>query len=288
MNMTFRTEGNHATAEYQFTDGDFRMIADFANKEYGLFLQESKKALVYSRLAKRLRVLKLSSFSEYCDLLELPGGKDETPHLLSALTTNVTHFFRERHHFEQLKTDILPAIIERARKGASVRLWSAACSAGQEAYCLANTVLEVCPAAHRLNIKILATDIDPVVLGTAKKGAYPKDQLDAIDPAFQRNMIQEIDPQNDSFLVRQELRDLITFAELNLIDTWPMRRSFDVIMCRNAAIYFDKVTQATLWSRFAQALTPDGYLMIGHSERLSGDAVSQFRSIGVTAYQRVH
>jgi chemotaxis protein methyltransferase CheR len=287
MNMMLRTEDNDATTEYQFTDVDFRMIADFANKEYGLFLQESKKALVYSRLSKRLRALKLNSFSEYCDLLQISAGKDETSHLLSALTTNVTHFFRERHHFEQLKTDILPPIIERARNGACVRLWSAACSAGQEAYCLANTVLDVCPDAHRLNIKILATDIDPVVLETARKGVYPKDQRDAIDPKMHRNMIEEVDPQKDSFLIRRELRDLVTFAELNLIDVWPMRRPFDVIMCRNAAIYFDKVTQATLWSRFAQALTPDGYLMIGHSERLSGDAVSQFRSIGVTAHQRV-
>ncbi len=289
MNVIGKVEKHHATGkEYEFTDADFEMIANLVSSKYGISLQESKKPLVYSRLARRVRDLKLGSFREYCTLLQSPTGNKENTHLLSALTTNVTHFFREKHHFEQLKNEVLPPIIERARNGACIRLWSAACSAGQEAYCLASTVLDVCPEAHRLDLKILASDIDPMVLKTAKRGEYPKDQLDAIDVTTHRNMIGEADPQGDSFLISEELRDLITFAELNLIDAWPMRRSFDVIMCRNTAIYFDKATQAKLWSRFAEALGPGGCLMIGHSERLSGDAVNQFRSIGVTAYQKLH
>ncbi len=289
MNAVGKVEKYHAVEkEYDFTDADFRMIANLVCDEYGISLQESKKPLVYSRLARRVRDLRLGSFREYCNLLQDPTGNKENTYLLSALTTNVTHFFREKHHFEQLRNEVLPPIIERARNGACVRLWSAACSTGQEAYCLANTVLDICPEAHRLDLKILASDIDPMVLKTAKRGEYPKDQLDAIDGTTHTNMISEVDPQGNSFLIREELRDLITFAELNLINAWPMRRPFDVIMCRNTAIYFDKATQTKLWSRFAETLVPDGCLMIGHSERLSGDAVDQFRSIGVTAYQKLH
>ncbi len=279
-------ESGFRAGEYTFTDTDFQVIATLANREFGLFLQASKKSLVYSRLARRLRALHLESFRQYCDLLQAPAGREELPHLLSALTTNVTHFFREKHHFDQLREEILPPIMARAKEGASIRIWSAACSAGQEAYCMAATVLDVCPDAHRLDVKILATDIDPVVLETAKAGRYPMDQLGAIELTSRGNMIDANETDENMFSIRGKTRALVTFATLNLVDAWPMRRPFDVIMCRNAAIYFDKATQARLWSRFAGALTSDGFLMIGHSERLSGEAASRFRSIGVTAYQR--
>ena len=286
--MNIATKDVHDTAgtrEYSFTDSDFRMIAELANAKFGLFLQESKKALVYSRLARRLRTLGLHSFRDYCELLTTERGATEQPHFLSALTTNVTHFFREKHHFDQLRTEILPALMPNVRAGGSLRIWSSACSSGQEAYCLAATVLQVCPDAARLDVKILATDVDPVVIEKAKQGRYPADQLTAISAEYRGKMIDQT-TDDGQLVMNAKLREIIKFAQLNLMDTWPMRRPFDVIMCRNAAIYFDKATQARLWSRFETALKPQGYLMIGHSERLSGDAAKHFRSVGVTAYQK--
>lgn len=143
--MTAVAIQNTGTGDFSFTDQDFRRIADLANKQYGLFLQPSKKALVYSRLAKRLRTLNLPGFDAYCALLDRPEGETERPFLLSALTTNVTHFFREMHHFEMLRDIIAPQLLEKARNGQVVRLWSSACSAGQEAYCIAAALFAGAP-----------------------------------------------------------------------------------------------------------------------------------------------
>lgn len=272
--------------EYAFSDADFAMIAEMANRKYGLYLQESKKALVYSRLARRLRALSMESFKDYCALLENPECEAEQSHLLSALTTNVTHFFRERHHFDQLRTEILPRLAEKARAGQSVRLWSSACSAGQEAYCMAAMVIETIKDAKSLDIRVLATDVDPVVIEKGRAGLYALDQLDAIPAEFREVMVETTKDAVECFKMRAELRQMVSFAQLNLIGDWPMKRHFDVIFCRNAAIYFDKQTQARLWQRFSQILAPQGYLMIGHSERLSGDAAQFFRSSGITSYQK--
>ncbi|PUB18735.1 CheR family methyltransferase [Yoonia sediminilitoris] len=286
--MSIATKSSETRDEYTFTDEDFRVIAQLVKNKYGLFLQESKRALVYSRLAKRIRALGFNNFREYCKLLGSPAGEAEQSHLLTALTTNVTHFFREKHHFDQLQNEILPTLSQAARSGETVRIWSAACSAGQEAYCLAATVLEVFPEAPRFDFKILATDVDPVVLKKAKKGQYPREERDAI-PADR--IARMVDPQsvNDGvFAMHHSLRELISFGQLNLMEPWPMRKRFDVIMCRNAAIYFDKSTQMRLWSRFGEILKPGGYLMIGHSERLSGPAAAKFESAGITSYRKTH
>lgn len=263
------------------------MIADLANTKYGLFLQPSKKALVYSRLAKRLRALKLEGFRDYCALLELPEGQEEHQHLLSALTTNVTHFFRERHHFDFLKSTIMPRLLARCKAGESIRLWSSACSSGQEAYCMAATALAVDPAIARYDFRILATDIDPKMIMLAKEARYPAEQVQAIPAEWQMSLIGNKCTKGDFFEIQPEVCNLVSFGELNLIEHWPMQRSFDVIFCRNAAIYFDKETQARLWQRFANTLTIDGHLMIGHSERLSGPAMSELKSVGITTYQNI-
>lgn len=274
--------------EYAFSDADFAMIAELANRKYGLYLQESKKSLVYSRLARRLRALSMTNFSEYCVMLDAPEGEAEQSHLLSALTTNVTHFFRERHHFEQLRTEVLPQLFDKANSGGCIRLWSSACSAGQEAYCMAAMILDVGKDIRSLDIKVLATDVDPVVVAKAHAGVYPIDQLEAIPSEYRELMVDRTITTSGHFTMRTALRELISFGQLNLIEDWPMKRKFDVIFCRNAAIYFDKKTQAQLWSRFANILAPQGYLMIGHSERLSGDAATQFRSTGITSYQKTN
>ena len=269
--------------DYPFTDRDFRSIATLAHENFGLFLEPCKKQLAYSRLAKRLRFLGLESFAEYCDMLQGPLGKDELREMLSALTTNVTQFFREKHHFDQLRTEILPELLHRAKAGERVRFWSAGCSAGQEAYSLALTILELCPRVAEHDVRILATDIDPVILQRAIQARYPIAEREAI-PGNLRQAHTVVD--GDGFVMSPAVRSLVSFGELNLMAPWPMKGRFDVIMCRNVAIYFDAATQAKLWKRFADLLTPDGHLMIGHSERLSGPAAAELHNCGVTAYRK--
>ena len=270
--------------DYPFTDRDFQNIAALAHENFGLFLEPCKKQLAYSRLARRLRFLGLETFGEYCDMLRGPLGKEEQREMLSALTTNVTQFFREKHHFDQLRTGVLPELLSRSRAGRRVRLWSAGCSAGQEAYSLALTVLDLCPDVAQYDFRILATDIDPVILQRAVQARYPLAEREAIPTGMRQS--QTI-AEGDTFVMSEAAQKLVSFGELNLMEPWPMKGQFDVILCRNVAIYFDAPTQSRLWQRFAELLTPDGHLMIGHSERLSGPATAMMRSCGVTAYQKM-
>ena len=275
-----------AAPEFAYTDQDFQRIARLAHREFGLNLPDSKKPLVYSRLARRLRVNNLDAFAPYIDLLE--SGRDDTERreLLSALTTNVTNFFREPHHFDILRRDLLPALVDRARSGGRVRLWSAGCSSGQEPYSLAMVLLDALPDAARRDVKILATDIDPVVIDRARAGHYPVAERDQIPQAQRSAWTLPPEPAAKTFAVAPALQALITFNTLNLVADWPLRGPFDAIFCRNVAIYFDQPTQSRLWTRFGQVLAPGGLLMIGHSERLTDRQAPQFRTVGVTAYQR--
>ncbi len=275
------------TKEFAFSEHDFQMISELANARYGLFLQPSKKALVHSRLAKRLRALKLASFEDYCNLLNKTEGEAERPHLLSALTTNVTHFFREMHHFDFLKDILMPQLIEKAQAGNPVRIWSSACSSGQEAYSIAAALVATVPKVAQFDIKILATDIDTQVVQTAKRAVYATEQIATIPPFWRDLLTGSRRAQAGEFKIDPNLQRLISFGELNLIADWPMQRKFDVIFCRNAAIYFDKTTQARLWRRFADVMVDGGHLMIGHSERLSGPAQAAFKSVGITTYQKL-
>ena len=271
------------TSEVPLTDADFALIAGLAMQDFGLHLTPTKRDLVYSRLLKRLRLLGMTSFSDYCALVTGPQGADERQAMLSALTTNVTQFFREAHHFTALRDTALPGLIRAAQGGARVRLWSAGCSAGQEAYSLAFTLLALCPEAARLNLRILATDVDPDILARAEAGLYPASELAAIPLDLQRF----VDADGHGFAIGARARALVTFGRLNLIDPWPMRGQFDVILCRNVAIYFDKPTQSRLWARLGDVMAAGGHLCIGHSERLAGPAEPMFRPTGITAYQRL-
>jgi chemotaxis protein methyltransferase CheR len=273
------------TSEISFSDADYAAIAAFAKKRFGLDLQASKKPLVYSRLSKRLRALGLDNFEDYCRCLNTGEDADEESHLLSALTTNVTQFFREPHHFAFIREKFGPEIVARASAGKPVRIWSAACSTGEEAFSLAATLQSVLPRIDGMDVRILATDIDPVVIAKAESAIYPKDQLGQIPVAFRNQMLSPT-ASADHFEIKPSLRKLIRFGQLNLMSEWPMRNPFDLIMCRNAAIYFDKPTQSRLWQRFATCLHPGAHLMIGHSERLTGEAGALFDSVGVTTYRK--
>jgi len=265
---------------------EFAAIAEYAKQAFGLHMPESKREMVFARLIKRLRRVGIADFATYLAYVKQDANSQERSEFLSALTTNVTQFFRENHHFDYLRTVALPPLIDKARKGHRVRIWSAGCSAGQEPYSIAMTLLDLCADAHSLNIKILATDIDPRILDTAKTGRYPLSERAAIPENLRKTAIAAAD--TDSFTVSDAVRKLVSFAELNLIAEWPMQGMFDVIFCRNVAIYFDASTQSTLWNRFANLLNDDGHLMIGHSERLSGAAVQKLRNTGVTVYVKSH
>ena len=276
--------GPSGGATYDFTDSNFQVIAGLAQTDFGLHLTPTKKDLVYSRLTKRLRTLGLADFNSYCRLIQAEEGTDERMQMLSALTTNVTHFFREDHHFRSLREQVLPPLIAAARAGGRLRLWSAGCSAGQEPYSLAFTLLGLCPDAAKLNIRILATDVDPVIIARAKAGIYDNDELKSLPEAVRAQHITEAG--RGMFAIGAKARELISFAELNLMQDWPIKGPFDVIFCRNVAIYFDKDTQSRLWSRFADLLPAGGHLFIGHSERVAGPAGTSLETIGVTTYRK--
>lgn len=265
---------------------EFDTIATIILEDAGIHLPREKASLVTARLGKRLRLLNMSNFAQYCALVTSREGASERRNMLSALTTNVTSFFRERHHFEHMQATSLPPLLKRAREGGRVRIWSAGCSSGQEPYSIAFTLLKMEPNVASLDVKILATDIDPVIVQVGLKGAYQeRDILDLPDEHRTRWMRPSQDDAR-SFTVSEEARSIVTFRELNLNGAWPMSRPFDIVFCRNVVIYFDRGTQASAWSNFAQVINPGGWLYIGHSERVYGPAEAAFESVGATTYRR--
>jgi chemotaxis protein methyltransferase CheR len=266
--------------EFPFTTDDFNKIAQILHSHAGIALAEGKAALVYSRLAKRLRSLGLRSFREYCALVEDSKQVDERQAMMAALTTNVTRYFREPHHFDHMRTEVLPKLVDRAKRGGRIRLWSAACSNGQEPYSMAITVLAALPDAANLDVKILATDIDPNMVAEGRAGIYREEAIMPVPVDLRRRWFKKAG--QDRWEVADELRALVSFRELNLIGDWPMKGKFDVIFCRNVVIYFDEPTQERIWSRFAPMLEPAGTLYIGHSERVTGPAAQIFETTGLT------
>jgi len=274
--------GGIDVANASLAEGDFRRIAGKLKAETGIHLPDNKRTLVYSRLSKRLRALKIDTFHEYCELLESKDVGDEVQFLVKALTTNVTSFFREPHHFELLKEKIFPPLVKRAKDGGCVRIWSAGCSAGNEPYSIAMQLLESLPNATSLDVKILATDIDANMIATGRAGVYSEDDVQGVDDAKRQKFFRR---HGDAWKVSPELQELVSFRELNLFRPWPIKRKFDAIFCRNVVIYFELSDQIELWQRFAGALAPEGWMMIGHSERLSGPASDIFENRGLTAFQ---
>ena len=278
--------GSLGSNEFEMSDGDFKDIAAMLYADAGIYLPDSKTTLVYSRLVKRLRALNLESFREYCDLVGSPQGSHERLEMLSALTTNVTRFFREPHHFEHLSAHVLPPLLELARRGGRVRLWSAACSTGPEPYSMALTVLGLEPNAASLDVRILASDIDPRVVEEGRRGVYPAAALAETPVALRKGHFTAIGGDDRRGLqASEELRRLVVFRTLNLNGAWPMPGKFHAIFCRNVVIYFDDQTQQAVWSKFAGKLERGGVLYIGHSERVTGPAAARFVSDGVTAYR---
>lgn len=265
------------------SDAQFHQIAALAHGEFGLSLPETKKALVYARLSKRLRALGLRNFGAYCALLQTPGSQEKT-NLLSALTTNVTQFFREQHHFELLRKTVLPKMLPLARPGRPLRIWSAGCSSGQEPYSIAMTLQQMRPTITAQEVQICATDIDPKILSVAREGEYDLELTTAV-PQDLRAICFE-NGSDKSLRVAPRTRALVSFDRLNLIEDWSFAEPFDIIFCRNVTIYFDNETKNRLWRRFTQHLRAGGALFIGHSERLGPDTAATYNTIGVTAFEK--
>jgi len=270
--------------EFPLTKEDFQRIVEVAHSDAGIDLCEAKASLVYSRLTKRLRALRLQSFSSYCELLS--EASDERQQMVAALTTNVTRFFREPHHFEHLKEHVLPPLIKEARKGKPIRIWSAACSSGEEPYSIALVILSLMPDAASLNVKVLATDIDPGVLQKGQAGIYADAAMTAVPPDLRTRWFSRQDGEGGkAWRAGEELNKLVTFRKHNLMGQWPMRGPFDAIFCRNALIYFREEAQVAVWCRFAPLIRPAGRLYVGHSERLFGEAASLYVNEAITTYR---
>jgi chemotaxis protein methyltransferase CheR len=268
--------------EFPLTEKEYRYLASVVYELSGIVLGPNKINMVYSRLSRRVRELGLTSFNAYCELIKRPDGAAELGLLVNAITTNLTRFFREPHHFEHLRKDVAPS----GRRAARLRIWSAGCSSGEEPYSIAMTLAGAMPDIAGRDVRILATDLDTNMVATAHAGIYPVSAV-ADMPKGQRARFFERAGGRDEDVVRvvEPIRRLITFKHLNLLGPWPMKGPFDAIFCRNVMIYFDNPTKAALVARYAKLLKPGGCLYIGHSETLL-DHHANLRIAGATIYRK--
>lgn len=266
--------------EISLSDREFTRIKNRVYQVAGISLSDAKRTLVISRLSKIVRALDLPGFDAYVDYLEHGGSASDGQDFVNALTTNLTRFYREDHHFEHLRGHVGKLIADKPR-GSRLRIWSAGCSTGQEPYTIGLDLLVAFPELRRWDFKILATDIDTAVLAKASRGIYPASELNGLSLERARHFEKLGD---GTISLPQEVRDLVSFKPLNLIAPWPMKGPFDAIFCRNVAIYFDKPTQGEVFGRFSKMLAPQAFLYIGHSENL-GAGGGDFRLVGKTVYQ---
>jgi len=275
--------------KYTLSDREFGFICKLVYDSTGIVLDERKREMVYRRLMRRTRELRLDSFSDYCTLLKNEEAL-ELPNFTNAITTNLTSFFRESHHFDHLREVLLPDMLKQRRRdsdGRRLRIWSSACSTGEEPYSTAITLLEALgPEIGSWDARILATDLDSNVVATGNAGVYKEDRIKDLDPTLKRKWFHRGVGDNRGFVkVDKRMSKLITFKTLNLLHEWPMQGPFDVIFCRNVLIYFDKETQYKLILRYFDLLRPGGLLFLGHSESMPKE-IQQFEFLGKTMFRR--
>ncbi len=280
-------KGDFADREFPMTDTDFAFIRKLARERTGIELGDHKKEMIYSRIVRRIRNLELQTFAQYCDYLVENGETELTP-FMNAITTNLTSFFREPHHFEFLAKTVVPEMRKRNSASRRLRIWSAGCSTGEEPYSIAMTLQDHL-GSDQWDARVLATDLDTNVLNHGRNGIYAHERMsgmeqDRLKKYFQ--MQRGAKAEDTRYRAKDALRDMITFNQLNLLERWPMKGPFDTIFCRNVVIYFSKDTQKTLFDRYAEILVPGGYLFIGHSESLHGVS-KRFEPLGRTIYRRV-
>ena len=272
------------TREFRFSGEDFEALRALVKSVTGINLSDQKRELVYGRLSRRLRALGLTSFKDYRRLLR--EDPQELVQLTNAITTNLTAFFRECHHFEYLRKEVLEPLAAAPPPVRRMRIWSAGCSSGEEPYSIAMTVIETIEDLARWDIRILATDLDSEVLARAESGLYPADRVRSIEPArLERFFTPELSRGATAYRVRPQLKALVTFRQLNLMHPLPMKGPFEVIFCRNTVIYFDRDTQRDLFARIARLQRPGAALLLGHSESLF-QVSTAYALIGKTVYRR--
>lgn len=272
--------------EFELRDDDFDALRALAKAHTGINLGPEKRALIYSRLARRVRVLGLENFRQYRELLDRDGGV-ELGQFRDAITTNLTSFFREPHHFAYLREKVLRPWMAAPEGGRRLRIWSAGCSTGEEPYSIAMTIAETLGDLRRRDVRILATDLDSQVLATAARGCYAQARLDGLGPERrERFFVRGLPESPASYTAAASLRDMITFKQLNLMDELPMKGPLDVIFCRNVIIYFDKDTQRGLLGRLAAKQQPGHLLFLGHSENVTRLGAG-YLLLGDTVYRRV-
>lgn len=274
--------------DFVVTDREFRQFTAFVYRHTGIALNDTKRPLVCSRLSKRLRHFGYVRLGEYYDhLTDRDPAGEELVQMVNALTTNKTEFFREAHHFALLRTDIVEPCATVNGPG-RLRVWSAGCSSGEEAYSIAFTVLDGLPDAADRDVRILASDIDTDVLARATRGVYPANRVAGVPTLLRERYLVRGRGRSEGLVrVRPEVTRLVTFRRINLRDeSWPIRVTFDAIFCRNVLIYFDRALQRRVVRRLVEYLKPGGYLFLGHSESLLGMG-PRLRSVGKTVYQRV-
>lgn len=275
------------------SEKDFSSIRTMVFENTGISLPDSKMELVKRRFTPRLRALELNSFDSYIKYVKNNQAR-EIPHFCNAITTNLTSFFRENHHFEILKNTMLPNFLKRqATTKRKLRLWSAGCSTGQEAYCLALTLRSAMPEINKCDVKLLASDLDEKCLAIARVGMYPVEEFEKVSKAYISEYFSEVEREakytkKKYFKASSKLKQLITFNKLNLMDkSWPMKEKFDVIFCRNVFIYFNKETQLEMVNRYAAIQSPGSLLCLGHSETIADPKAAGYKLIGKTAYLRL-
>ncbi|REL29772.1 CheR family methyltransferase [Thalassotalea euphylliae] len=271
---------------YQLSSKNFKFICDYVYDSAGIVLGEAKREMLYRRLTRVIRERKLPSFDAYCDLLRSQPEQERT-YFINAITTNLTSFYREQHHFDYLAKHEFPKLLNKNSDSKRIRLWSSASSTGEEPYSLGITTHQsFAPVLSQWDIKILATDIDSNVLATAKEGVYTANRVEGISQSIQQKYFKKGTGANETKVrVTDEVRSLITFKQLNLLHEWPVKGPFDVIFCRNVIIYFDKATQQDLFARYYELLAPGGLLMLGHSENL-GEYQRYFENVGRTIFRK--
>ena len=272
---------DYTEREFPFTTADFERVRKLIYGHAGISLSPAKQDMVYSRLARRLRETRLKSFGEYLDRLER-GDKLEWEKFVNSLTTNLTSFFREPHHFP-----ILAEHLKKLQGRSPIKIWCSAASTGEEPYSIAMTVVETF-GSFNTPVTIVASDLDTSVLETAAKGVYAFDRVDKLSPErLSRFFIKGTGTQEGTYTVKPELRRMLSFQRLNLLEpNWAVRGPLDALFCRNVMIYFDKPTQYKILARFAPLLGDDGLLFAGHSESFL-HAADVFRSLGKTVYELV-
>jgi chemotaxis protein methyltransferase CheR len=254
-------------SEVPLTAEEFERICTILFKQSAIVLKTGKEGLVRSRLARHVRRLGLGSYTEYLDAVDADASGRERSDMIDSLTTNKTSFYREGAHFEYLQETVLPQLFATRER---VRIWSAGCSSGEEPYTLAMLLHEVVRDPAQRGARILATDLSSKVLAMAREAAYPEAAISELPwPGAQRYFTRVNGDAQRTLRVRDDVRSLVRFARLNLMETWPMEQGFQVIMCRNVMIYFDKQVQERLVQRFWELLAPGGHLFVGHSESLT-------------------